>query len=238
MVKFLSHSKKAFAFVVLFSALLAGGHARADLGEEHYKSLMSYYQSKGITPPSEQPDEEERVFEEIKEAPLVDFNVIEPPAIASVDRDYLVGPDDVLRITVFGEDNLSDLYAVSGGGDISMPLIGSIDVAGLTLKDIENKITFALRDGYLVNPSVAIEVSQYRPFYILGEVRNPGSYSYVSNMSVLNAVALAGGFTAAADKTRAEILRSHKEQTDVLKDEPVDVSVIPGDIIVIKEKGF
>lgn len=151
---------------------------------------------------------------------------------------YRVGPDDKLKITIFGEDDLSGIYTVSAHGTISMPLIDEIEVEDHGLGQIKNTIAHKLSEGYLVNPSVSIEVETYRPFYILGEVRAPGSYSYVSDMSVLNAVALAGGFTYRANKNRIEIMRSRKGEATMLKEQPAESAVQPGDIILIKERFF
>ena len=151
---------------------------------------------------------------------------------------YQVGPDDKLKITIFGEDDLSGIYTVSAHGTISMPLIDEIEVEGQGLSQIKKTIATQLSEGYLVNPSVSIEVETYRPLYILGEVRAPGSYSYVSDMSVLNAVALAGGFTYRANKNRIEIMRSRKGEATMLKEQPAESAVQPGDIILIKERFF
>lgn len=151
---------------------------------------------------------------------------------------YRVGSDDELRIIVYGEDELSARYTVSGNGMISMPLIGDVRVSGLTPNQIEAKIVAALSEGYLIDPSVSIEISQYRPFYILGEVRAPGNYAYVNNMSVLNAVAMAGGFTYRADRKYVEILKTGDDHSKMVKDHPVKGSVQPGDIILVKERFF
>jgi protein involved in polysaccharide export with SLBB domain len=162
----------------------------------------------------------------------------EPQAAAPSFPGYRIGPDDEIKITVYGEEDLSGSYPVSGTGNISMPLIGDVHVQNFTLKDVELAVTEKLKDGYLLDPKVSVEISKYRPFYILGEVRVPGSYPYVNNMSVLNAVAVAGGFTYRANKKRVEIMRTHEEDADVDKDQPVDTLVVPGDIILVKERFF
>lgn len=151
---------------------------------------------------------------------------------------YRIAPDDKLKIVVFDEKTLSRVYRVGSTGHISVPLIGDVYVQGKTTRDIERELVVRLSDGYLVNPSVSIEIDEYRPFYILGEVRTPGSYSFVNDMSVLNAVALAGGFTYRANKRNVEILRVSEGASEGVKEQPVDASVLPGDIILVRERFF
>lgn len=151
---------------------------------------------------------------------------------------YVLGPGDKIEITVYGERDLSSTYTVSGAGKISFPLIGQVQGSGQTLSAVENTITKKLKDGYLRAPSVSIQITEYRPFYILGEVRNPGSYSFVAEMSILNAVAMAGGYTYRADKDELEVLRSQKGQREVMRDMKSDAIVHPGDIILVKESFF
>lgn len=152
--------------------------------------------------------------------------------------DYVLGSSDVLRITVFGEADLTNSYTVDAGGMIAMPLIGDLKLAGLTLRQAEEAIEASLAQGYLINPSVSIEVTTYRPFYIMGEVRNPGSYPYVANMSVLNAVALAGGFTYRARQSEVELMSGRPGAPREYEDTPVNTLVYPGDIIVVEERFF
>lgn len=153
-------------------------------------------------------------------------------------NEYVVGPDDEIQMRVFGEDDLSGMYVVSTAGELSLPLIGNIHVQGLNLPQIKTLIVSKLKDGYLLDPQVSLEVKKYRPFYILGEVNVPGSYDYVSNMSVLNAVALAGGYTYRANKNKIEIRRKHNDETQIFESRPEEFSVIPGDVILVKERFF
>lgn len=146
---------------------------------------------------------------------------------------YALGPDDVLEIVVYGEKDLSGNYRVGPDGAIAMPLIGEVVVDGLTTRAAEENIAAKLADGYLVEPSVTIQVKSSRPFYIMGEVKNPGSYAYASNMTVLNAVALAGGFTYRASKDNVEVTRSG-EETKI----PVEEKIAPGDVITVNERFF
>ena len=112
--------------------------------------------------------------------------------VASV---YKLGPADRIKITVFNHTDLSGEFSLDGAGNFALPLIGEVQGGGLTSRELEQRIQDRLKDGYLIDPQVSIEVMNYRPFYILGEVKTPGSYPYVDNMNILNAVALAGGFT-------------------------------------------
>jgi polysaccharide export outer membrane protein len=151
---------------------------------------------------------------------------------------YVLGVDDVLKIVVYGEDKLSGKYKVGSSGTISFPLLDDINVAGKMLNEVEALIEAKLADGYLKNPSVSIEVESYRSFYILGEVRAPGSYSYKNNINVLKAVAVAGGFTYRANKKHVRILKTRKDGSDIYEEMPVNAAVEPGDIILVKERFF
>ncbi len=149
---------------------------------------------------------------------------------------YTIGASDKLRVTVYGEQDLSKVYQVDGLGMVSIPLVGQIKVAGMTLRQAEDLLVVALSNGYLVDPSVAIEIAEFRPFYIMGEVRRPGSYSYIDGMNVLKAVAISGGFTYRANANSIEVVRS-SEGGKKLRLLPTS-SVLPGDIIRVKERFF
>ncbi len=146
---------------------------------------------------------------------------------------YALGAEDVLEIIVYGEKDLSGNYRIGPEGSIAMPLIGAVEVAGLSPRATEDVIEQKLSDGYLVEPSVTIQVKSARPFYIMGEVKNPGSYSYASNMTVLNAVALAGGFTYRAAKGNVTVTRGGAEEE--LQPEE---KIAPGDVITVEERFF
>ena len=151
---------------------------------------------------------------------------------------YKLGAGDKIKITVFGEKDLSRTYAVNEKGFISMPLIGDIRVGGVTVSEVNKILTDAFSQGYLKDPSIAIEISKFRPVYIMGEVRNPGSYEYVSAMTVLNAVAIAGGYTYRADQDDIEILRTENGASKLYEHNTGNPEVMPGDIILIKERFF
>ncbi|MDW7712454.1 MAG: polysaccharide biosynthesis/export family protein [Deferrisomatales bacterium] len=155
----------------------------------------------------------------------------------SLHDSYLLGSGDRVRVSVFGEPDLSGEFEVDGTGMVALPLIGELGAAGGSVRQLEQALRDALADGYLVDPRVSVEVLNYRPFYILGEVKSPGKYPYVSGMSVLNAVAMAGGYTHRAREGRAEITRGG-DPGNVVKNAPPATPVYPGDIIRIPERFF
>lgn len=150
---------------------------------------------------------------------------------------YKLGVGDKVRVTVFGEKDLSGDFDVNDQGEVTLPLIGSVRIAGKTVGDAETVITSAYGKNYLVNPHVNLQVMNYRPFFILGEVKNPGSYPYINGMTIVNAVALAGGYTPRANTRGIEVKRgSNPAGGDVPVTE--DAAVLPGDIIRIPERFF
>lgn len=151
---------------------------------------------------------------------------------------YVLGTDDVIKVTVYGENDLSSTYKIGSGGLISFPLIGEIKVEGLSTRQVEHLLQRKLADGYLINPSVSVEVTTYRPFYILGEVRNPGSYDFKNGATVLKAVALAGGFTYRANKREVQVLKTKEGGSSLYENVAVDKAIGPGDIILVKERFF
>lgn len=153
--------------------------------------------------------------------------------VASV---YKLGPADRIKITVFNHQDLSGEFSLDGAGNFAMPLIGEVQAGGLTSRELEQRIQDRLKDGYLIDPQVSIEVMNYRPFYILGEVKTPGSYPYVDNMTVLNAVALAGGFTYRAKQNAFLLQRggSNSQAVTVGGQQPL----LPGDIVTVQERFF
>lgn len=150
---------------------------------------------------------------------------------------YELGSGDQIRVTVYGEEDLSGEFELDGTGTIAMPLIGAVSVGNRHLTDAENMIAAQLADGFLVNPRVSIEVLNYRPFYILGEVNKPGSYPYVSGMTVLNAIALASGFTYRASENKIEVTRRIDGVEQKIKIS-VTAAVLPGDILRVPERFF
>lgn len=158
-------------------------------------------------------------------------------AMASNETGYRLGSGDRVHIIVFGQNDLTGDYQVDGSGMLQFPLIGSVHAGGMTAGELQQAITSKLKPGYLRNPSVSVEVINYRPFSIIGEVNKPGAFPYVNGMTVLDAVALGGGFTYRAKENDYRIRRSEGGQRVEMHangDTPVD----PGDIIIIPERFF
>ena len=165
---------------------------------------------------------------------------VEPASAASVAQvaeEYRLGVADKVRVTVFGEEALTGEFLVAGNGKISLPLIGETRAAGLTISEFQDEISDALRQGYITQPRVSAEVLNYRPFYILGEVKNPGTYPFTNELTVLNAVATAGGFTYRADMRRVSIKRGAGAGDEDFALTP-STRVAPGDTIRIRERLF
>jgi polysaccharide export outer membrane protein len=152
-------------------------------------------------------------------------------------NEYRLGTGDRVRVTVFGDDQLSGEFQVSAAGTIAMPLIGEVEARGHTTSELEGLVAERLKQDYLKNPKVSVEVVDYRPFYILGEVKNPGSYPYVNGMRVVNAIALAGGFTYRARESRMTIKRDVNGQLQEM-DADQSTAVMPGDVIEVPERFF
>ena len=162
--------------------------------------------------------------------------VLASPQPLAEEASYRLGAGDVLRVTVFGHEDLSGEFEVGSTGDITLPLIGEVPVVERTLRDVEKAVVAKLRPDYLKNPEVSVEVINYRPFYIIGEIRKPGSYPYVGGMRVVNAIAMAGGFTYRANEGRLLITRARSEgiQGSATRNTPV----FPGDVIEVPERFF
>ena len=138
---------------------------------------------------------------------------------------------------MYGHEDLSGEFSVTGAGEISLPLIGEVAAGGRTIGQVENAIVGALKPDYLVNPRVSVEVLNFRPFFIIGEVNNPGSYPYQHGMTVVNAVAVAGGYTYRARKNRMLIKRA-KDKTGKEVPATEATAVLPGDVVRVPERFF
>ncbi len=159
------------------------------------------------------------------------------PGLTGYDAPYLLDSGDRLRIQVFGQEGLTNSYIVDAAGNISMTLIGTVPARGATTVDLSRRIAERLRNGYIRNPFVSVEVEAYRPFFILGEVNAPGQYPYVPNMTVEAAVAIAGGFAPRAHKT--DVLLGRSYMGEVLRGRvPADFPMRPGDTITVRERWF
>ena len=152
---------------------------------------------------------------------------------------YALDTGDKLRIVVFGQEGLTNSYFVDAAGQVTVPLIGAVTARGLTTQALARAVAAKLRGGFIREPHVAIEVETYRPFFILGEVTQPGQYPYVPNMTVETAVAIAGGFTPRAYRYDVKIDRPTAGETVRSRASvPLLTRVQPGDTIVIKERWF
>jgi polysaccharide export outer membrane protein len=150
---------------------------------------------------------------------------------------YRLDAGDTLRINVFDQSNLTDVYTVDSTGVIAMPLIGNVEARGRTIDELEAQIATQLRQGFLRNPDVTVEVASYRPFFIMGEVRTAGQYTYVPGMTVEKAIAIAGGFTPRAFKRNVDISRN-LEGRIVSGSVDMQAPIRPGDTITVRERWF
>ncbi|MBR1119986.1 polysaccharide export protein [Bradyrhizobium lablabi] len=150
---------------------------------------------------------------------------------------YVLGSNDRIRLRVYGEPDISGEYEVDASGHISVPLAGPMKAAGTTTRELERSIKSALSKGIVRDPRVNVEIIAYRPYYILGEVKKSGEYPYRLGLTVLDAVASAGGFTYRANENKVYLRRAGTgvEETYAL-DAPVPV--FPGDNIRVPERYF
>ncbi len=156
---------------------------------------------------------------------------------AATDAQYRLSSGDKLSIVVFGQEDVSGEFQIDGAGNITMPLLGQVVAAGRTVTQLQSEITLALDRDYIVNPRVSIEVLNYRPFYILGQVNSPGSYAYSSGMDVRQAIAIAGGFTRRARTSSVTVIRETAGSTQEIDASP-DMPILPGDTIEVERRLF
>lgn len=152
-------------------------------------------------------------------------------------EEYRLSSGDQIRITVFGEPALSGDFAIDGQGVISMSLIGEINANNLTVRELQRTIETRLRDGFVREPRVSAEITNFRPFYILGEINRPGQYPYVAGLTVMRAIASAGDFTYRADRKRI-MIKSNDEAEERSVELSPTTPVRPGDTIRIRERFF
>jgi len=162
-----------------------------------------------------------------------------PPSAVPADgaESYVLGPNDRVRVKVYGEPDIAGEYEVDNTGQVSIPLAGHVKAAGLTTKQLERSIRSALSKGIVRDPRVNVEIALYRPYYILGEVKKSGEYPYRLGLTVMDAVASAGGFTYRANENKVFLRRSGAGVEEIYAlDAPVPV--FPGDNIRIPERYF
>jgi polysaccharide export outer membrane protein len=155
----------------------------------------------------------------------------------AVIQPYRLDSGDRLRITVFEQPGLTGTFAIDQAGYIAYPLVGAVAARGRTLQELESSIAASLRQGYLRDPDVSIEIDRYRSFFIMGEVGQAGQYSYVAGMTVQNAIAIAGGFSARANQRNVDITR--KINGEIMTGR-VSISdpILAGDTIYVRERLF
>jgi polysaccharide export outer membrane protein len=156
---------------------------------------------------------------------------------AVLDQPYRLGAGDRVRVTVFEQDGLTNTYSVDQSGYLSFPLVGAIPARGHTAQQMEKAIADKLRQGYLRDPDVSVEIDRYRPIFVMGEVGAAGQYSYVPGLTVQKAIAIAGGFTPRANQESVDITRdiNGKVMTGrVVTSDPL----LPGDTVYVRERLF
>ena len=168
-------------------------------------------------------------------APMPGPVVVAQPV--AYDSAYQLDAGDKLRVVVYGQEGLTNTYAIDAAGSITMPLIGAVPARGRTPAGLAAEITAKLRNGYIRDPSVAVEIESYRPFFILGEVQAPGQYPYVPNMTVESAVAIAGGFTPRAKRNMVTVTHTDAGGSGRYV-VPLGTSLSPGDTVFVGERWF
>jgi polysaccharide export outer membrane protein len=166
-------------------------------------------------------------------APRYSADVLRTP----IDAPYQLASGDRLRVIVFGQESLSNSFSVDGAGNISLPLIGLVHAQGSTTVELGRAIEARLRQGYLREPSVSVEVEAYRPFFVLGEVTVAGQYPFVNGMTVQNAIAVAGGFTPRGAEDSVDLTR-RVDGRPITASVPLTFPVRPGDTIQVRERFF
>lgn len=161
----------------------------------------------------------------------------EPVADIAAAEGYKLGPRDQIKVSVFNQADLTGDYVLDGDGRFSMPLIGTMSAAGLTPQELAARIVDRLKPDFLVNPRVSVEVSNYRPYFLIGEVKSTGSFPYVEGITYLTAIAVAGGYSYRAKKDIVYVTRAGAEESEELKLD-VNDKVQPGDIIRVAERFF
>ena len=156
---------------------------------------------------------------------------------------YVLGAGDVIAISVYDEPDLSIELRIGMSGTISYPLLGDVQVAGLSPKELETKLFEKLKGSYLVSPSVSVSIVEYRPFYVTGEVKRPGSFPFHPGLTIDRAISIAGGFTERASKSKIYVVHDHsvnRESTKSGRKERTELSdvVRPGDVITVEQSFF
>lgn len=161
-----------------------------------------------------------------------------PPAFhEAINQPYVLDAGDRIRVTVFEQESLSNVYAIDQSGYIAFPLVGSVAARGYTVQQIEKQIAQKLRNGYLRDPDVSVEVDRYRPIFVMGEVGAAGQYSYVPGMTIHKAIAAAGGFSPRANQANVDVTRQINGEVITGTVETSD-PLLPGDTVYVRERFF
>jgi polysaccharide biosynthesis/export protein len=163
-----------------------------------------------------------------------------PPEIYGFDFEpvYTLDAGDEIRVVVYEVDNLPQTYRVDASGHISIPMAGVIPVRGRTAEQVERAIAGRIKDRFVKEPKVAVQVAAYRPFYVLGEVKNAGQFAYANGLTVESAIATAGGYTERAYLSEAKVVRNGPDGAKIVSYVPGGYPVRPGDTIFVPERWF
>jgi polysaccharide export outer membrane protein len=154
-----------------------------------------------------------------------------------LDQPYRLGAGDRVRVTVFEQEGLTNIYSVDQSGYLSIPLVGAVPARGHTAQQLEGEIADKLRQGYLRDPDVSVEIDRYRPIFIMGEVGAAGQYSYVPGLTVQKAIAIAGGFSPRANQESVDITRDINGKVMTGRVRTSD-PLLPGDTVYVRERLF
>lgn len=158
------------------------------------------------------------------------------PAAAEGAENYVLGPGDAIKIKIFGEPELDLEVQLTDSGTLNYPFLGTVKATGMTLKQLEQRIYNGLKGDYFVEPNVFVGMVQYRPFYIHGEVKQPGGYPYQPGMTIDQAVALAGGLTERASKEKIFVAREGDKANKLAAD--LNSKIRAGDTVTIEQRFF
>ena len=156
--------------------------------------------------------------------------------VSAQQESYRLAPGDEVSIKVFDNEDISGEFQVDAAGNISFPLLGQVKAGGKTVEQLNTDITVALDKDYLVNPKVSVEVLNFRPIFVIGQVNSPGSYPYSSGMTVRHAVALAGGYTRRASTSSMTIIRQDPSGATINVEVFEDTQILPGDTVEIDRR--
>ncbi|MUH72994.1 polysaccharide biosynthesis/export family protein [Psychrosphaera haliotis] len=166
---------------------------------------------------------------------VITFFILSSNLSQASSSEYQLGPGDEIEIFVFQEPELNVRAKISQAGFINLPLIGQVNLEGLSGEEAKLKVENLFKDGYLVNPYVTLTVRQYRPFFIHGEVKNPGSYKYQAELTIEQAIALSGGLKDRASGSEWVVLRGYPQKPLRAKKSTI---IMPGDVIKIEKSFF